>query len=243
MLKTIGILGGMGPAAGIDFQHKMLAATAARCDQDHVPTVVVSVPQTPDRTAGVFGNGTDPYPVMAENLRRLCRLDVAAVAIVCHTAHHWHARLQAEVPSVPLFHIADAAIDELEARGIAGGPAGVLAGDGTLASGVYETRLRARGYEPLLPDDQAAVMDGIRAVKRGDIERGRAAFAAAAHELLARGARRVILACTEIPVALNDETALLSSCVDATDALARQAVRFSGAALRQPQLPSHSSLN
>ena len=56
----IGVLGGMGPLATIDFMRKVLIATPAASDQDHVPMVVSSIPQVPDRTAAFRGEGISP---------------------------------------------------------------------------------------------------------------------------------------------------------------------------------------
>ena len=53
----LGILGGMGPAATADFYAKLTALTPARCDQEHIPLFLSSLPQTPDRSAAILGLG------------------------------------------------------------------------------------------------------------------------------------------------------------------------------------------
>jgi len=60
----LGVLGGMGPLATVDFLHKLIEQTPAACDADHVPVVVYSVPQIPDRPAAITGNGESPLPHM-----------------------------------------------------------------------------------------------------------------------------------------------------------------------------------
>ena len=52
----VGVLGGMGPLATIDFMHKVMAATDAQRDQDHVPLIVASIPQVPDRGTAFRGD-------------------------------------------------------------------------------------------------------------------------------------------------------------------------------------------
>ena len=59
-LGVVGVLGGMGPLATIDFMRKMLQATPAAIDQEHVPVVVSSIPQVPDRTEAFRGEGVSP---------------------------------------------------------------------------------------------------------------------------------------------------------------------------------------
>ncbi|HSJ97594.1 MAG TPA: aspartate/glutamate racemase family protein, partial [Myxococcota bacterium] len=71
--RRVGILGGMGPAATVDLMAKVLEATPATRDQDHVPLVVWSVPQVPARIPALRGEGPSPLPAMLEGARWLER--------------------------------------------------------------------------------------------------------------------------------------------------------------------------
>src|ERR1700733_12945883 len=89
----IGVLGGMGPAATIDFMIKMLKATTATNDQEHVPMIVHDVPQIPDRSTAIQNNSDEPWlPLLAGTLM-LERAGAELIAIPCNTAHHWYERL------------------------------------------------------------------------------------------------------------------------------------------------------
>jgi aspartate racemase len=88
MKRTLGILGGMGPLATVDFMRKVIDLTPATRDQDHIPMVVASIPQVPDRTAAILGDGESPLPVMLDAIRLLNLAAVDAVAIPCNTAHY-----------------------------------------------------------------------------------------------------------------------------------------------------------
>ena len=68
----LGVLGGMGPLATADFLAKLVRATPARRDQDHIPTLVCSAADIPDRASAILGRGPDPLPAM----RAACSLDV-----------------------------------------------------------------------------------------------------------------------------------------------------------------------
>ena len=59
---SIGILGGMGPLATVDFYRKVIDATPADVDQDHLPVVAWADPTVPDRSAALIGHGPDPTP-------------------------------------------------------------------------------------------------------------------------------------------------------------------------------------
>jgi hypothetical protein len=67
----LGVLGGMGPAATVDFLDKFVALTPAIRDQEHLPVLVNFAPQIPDRSAAILGNGPSPLPAMQRALHLL----------------------------------------------------------------------------------------------------------------------------------------------------------------------------
>ena len=226
---AIGVLGGMGPMATVDFLAKVIELTPASRDQDHLPLIVYSVPQVPDRTAAIVEGKESPLPAMIEGLRTLVGAGVECIAIPCNTAHHWYDDLARE-SSVPVLHMVDAAGAAMQRLGVPDGPVGLLATAGTLAAGIYPTRLVRHGYKCVVPADgdmEPLVMPGIGLVKAGRMARAEELLRAAADNLLGRGAGAVILGCTEIPVALKDSDASGERYVDATRALAEACVLWS----------------
>jgi len=226
----VGVLGGMGPLATMDFLAKMLAATPAARDQDHVPVIVSAIPQVPDRTLAFRGEGESPLPFLVDGARRLKAAGAGMLVMACNTAHLWFDELGDSI-DLPMIHLVDAAIADTAA--IAGPQArvGLLGTDATLASGLYINRDGTRGLRWLLPTAREMtelVMPGIEAIKAGDRDTGRNRLAAAAEALKKRGAAAVILGCTEIPVVLDTSNSPLP-VVDATAALARRAVEWSRA--------------
>jgi aspartate racemase len=225
MKRILGVLGGMGPLATVDFMRKVIELTPVSRDQDHVPLIVYSIPQVPDRTQSILGDGESPLPVMLEGLRVLENSGVGRIAIPCNTAHHWFDAMAREC-GVELLHIADCACAALERRGGGEGPVGLLSTAGTIAAGIYQNRLLQRGYDCLVPDAadmETLVSEGIRLVKAGKVDDARTCLGKAAANLRRRGARTIVLGCTEIPVALDDRDA---GYVDATEALAEAGVRW-----------------
>jgi len=212
--------------ATVDFMGKVVQNTPATCDQEHIQMVACSAANIPDRTAAILGQGADPFPALRSTLRRLEAAGATCIAIPCNTAHHWHAALQAETP-VRILHIVDAVADMLTRKGIEGGCIGVLATSGTVKAGIYQKRLALRGFSCRASDPagQAEVMRAIRLVKAGQLAEATAILRMQAEALVAAGCRHVVMACTEIPVALASvEDGLRSALVDATDALARACV-------------------
>ena len=226
----VGVLGGMGPLATVDFLHKLVQEMPATVDQDHVPVVAWNVAQIPDRQQALAGNGESPLPAMVDGLMRLVAAGATRIAIPCNTAHHWFDQLAAASP-VPLIHIADATLAELRREADAeGGAVGLIATRATLAAELYQQRFDRAGIAYLLnSDDELNTLftPGCYAVKRGDVEAGGRLLEAAAQALVVRGARRLVLACTEVPLALERiGSPLLSLSIDTNRALARACVAY-----------------
>ena len=200
--RRIGILGGMGPAAAIDLQAKVLAATPAATDREHLPVVVWNVPQVPDRVAAVLGTGPSPLPAMIEGARALEAAGCEAFAVACNTAHHWAGELAASV-GIPLLHIADAAVDALARRPVPPMRVGLLATRGTLAAAFYGERLARHGFDWIVPTDEEQdrfVAEAIARVKAGDT-----AGALAVHLRLLQLFKAIFVTVNPVPVkyALN----------------------------------------
>ncbi|HEY5757705.1 MAG TPA: amino acid racemase [Steroidobacter sp.] len=225
--RLIGVLGGMGPMATIDFMAKVVALTPATCDQAHMPLIVHQVPQIPDRSTAILKGGDAPLGPMLAGLRRLARAGVELAVIPCNTAHHWHAQLS-QLQELPLLHIAEAVRQELILQGAHDKQVALMATRGTHLAGIYSGRL-GPAFEPLLSGDEAVqklVDVSIAAVKAGDLAQGTRAALEATDRLFSAGAEVLILGCTELPIALAN-TAIEGRCIDSTLALARLCVKES----------------
>jgi len=231
-LGIVGVLGGMGPLATIDFMHKMLLATPAASDQEHVPVVVSSIPQVPDRTAAFCGEGDSPVAAMVSSAQRLVRAGVGLVVISCNTAHLWFDEVHQAI-GLPMLHLVDAALEDALSTAGPNARIGLLATEATLASGLYINRSpsmpNAGAVQWVLPTAHEViewVMPGIAAVKAGNLPKGAELLLLAAQALQRRGANCLILGCTEIPLVLDSSNAPMP-VIDATAALARRAVHWS----------------
>ena len=215
----------MGPLATVDFLQKLIEETPARRDQEHVPVIVYSVPQIPDRPPAITGHGESPLPHMLKGLHTLKGAGAQTVAIACNTAHYWYEDLVTQ-GGLPILHIADAACAALPAQDVQ--RVGLLATEGTVAAGFYQSRIAARGIECLLSSDdeqRALVLPAIDYVKLNQLAQAHALATRAARRLLDNGAQAVVMGCTEIPLAIEYQASTVSShCIDATRALARACV-------------------
>lgn len=225
-MKTLGVLGGMGPLATADFIRKVIELTPAERDQEHIPIIAYSVPQVPDRTGAVFNGTEDPFPYMLKGIKVLENAEVDIVAITCNTAHYWHSRLQ-EQTNMKVLHIADATRKQIEQKGNIQ-KVGLLA-YGDLSYQIYKNKLS--DYEVMIPDDQKLVDEGIRLVKAGDVEAAHPFLERSALFLFDKGCDAVILGCTEIPVALDSN----ERYIDTNKALAIEAVNETFGRIRTKQ--------
>lgn len=225
--RTLGLLGGMGPAATVDVLSKIIDATPAECDQDHLPILVRCVPQIPDRTEALLGEGPSPREALVQGALELRAAGAEVLAIACNTAHHWYAPVREAFNGIVL-HIASAVVDELHEI-CAAGPIGLMATRGTLISGFYQDAIDKAGYPLLLPtpQEQAELLDlAITHAKAAGWAMAHRSARCVAENLLARGASHVVLACTELPVVLGS-MARDPRLLDANIALARACVRAS----------------
>ncbi len=236
--KIIGVLGGMGPLATADFFQKVIQATPAKADQDHVRVLIFSNPHIPDRTAAIRGEGPDPLPALIASAEALIRAGADFLVIPCVTAHAFFDGLQQAV-RIPILHLIRETATWLGQERPALRRLGVLATTGTLQCRLFEDQFSPYGLTIVTPepDIQASrVMEAIYAVKHGEaLETPRRLIREAADHLQRRGAEAVVAGCTEVPLILRDGD-LPVPVIDPTVILARAAVRR--ALGESPAIPS-----
>jgi aspartate racemase len=230
----LGVLGGMGPLATVDFLRKLIALTPAVADDQHIPVVVTSEPQIPPRPAARLDPG-NPSPLPALLARRdfLVGAGARAIAMPCNTAHFWYDELTDGL-AIPFLHIVDAVIAMLDKRGLGGATIGLVGTRATLEGRLYEAPLTAEGFPCLCPEqaiNEELVWPGVKLVKRNKPTDAGPLFRRAVESLLDRGAATVVLACTEVPVGLPTTDPWVSAhCLDPNEALAQACVDWALAA-------------
>ena len=236
MYKTIGLIGGMGPAATADMLLKITKLTDAKRDQDHVHVIIDSNINIPDRTAAILHGGEDPLPQLKASANLLENAGADMLIIACNTAHYFVAEL-AKHTSLPIISMPEETAHLLKERGIK--KAALLATDGTVQSGVYQSVLDAEEIETIYPnhEQQAVIMSVIyNYIKRGILDASKLPVREVLDiciDLKKRGAEVVLLACTELPVAFEVMDLFDDSCVDPTEVLAAAAIRAAGAPVKE----------
>lgn len=224
--NVIGILGGMGPAATADMFRKFIQLTPAHCDQEHIPLLISSIPDIPDRTRCILGGGESPAPVMEQYVKQLEEAGASCIVIACNTAHYWFEQLKTK-SKVEMLSMIEATVNEVVQSGKQ--RIGLLATDATLATKLYKNRLEAQGLTFIRPTEegQKAVMESIYLLKSGEVEQSVALMLKQRDELIRLGAESIILGCTEVPIILAKEIEKEPHLyVDSTLALVRAAIHW-----------------
>jgi aspartate racemase len=224
--RRVGILGGMGPEATVLLMHKIIAATPARDDADHLPLIVDQNPQVPSRIRHLIdGTGADPGPVLAGMAQRLETAGAEALAMPCNTAHHHAPAIRAAV-GIPLIDMPALSVAHALGLAGAGGTVGILASPAVRQIGLFDRVLEAANLNAVYPKDEAAMLTAIRTVKaEGATSRARTALHSASRDLLARGARVQMIACTEFSL-LADAVDPRATAFDALDCLVGGIIAF-----------------
>lgn len=222
--RVVGVLGGMGPAATLDFMARVQALRAGGRDQDHLRLIVDLNPTVPDRNAAVAGTGPSPGPTLAAMAKGLERAGADFLVMPCNAAHAFAEAITA-ASSLPLLDMIEATADAALAVTPQPNRVGVLAVTACLDSGLYQRALAARGAEAVVPQGplREELMAAIYAVKSGDMPAARAGALRVAEAMAAEGAEILIAGCSEVPLALGDDEAPVP-LINATQVLAERTV-------------------
>ena len=229
--KTVGVIGGLGPMATLDFFERILKRTRAVREQDHLHLIIDNNPHFPDRNAYKRGEGPSPGPALAETARGLQTAGAHFIVMACNTTHAWEAEIRAAI-SVPFISIIDVTADVV--GDLRPERAGVLAVDACLSSNLYQDALTKRGVAPVLlsVDSQKTFMELIYRIKSGDTgDTVKRSMTTLAKKLEAQGAEVIIAGCTEVPLVLTADD-IDGELVSSTDVLVERTIVEAGGELK-----------
>ncbi len=228
MAKTLGILGGLGPAASVYFYQLITEHTLAKRDCDHLNLVLFSGADIPDRSEFIMGKSDrSPLPLMKEDVRKLVSVGADLIAIPCNTAHYFFDEIQASSP-VPVLNIVR---ETVQLAGRTGAKhIGILATTGTVMAGAYQQAAKEEGLRYSVPSEheQATLMriiyDDIKSASMPNFD----SFYAIADTLMKKGCDALILGCTELSLIPKDERFDRYPFIDSLFVLARKCISECG---------------
>jgi len=214
---VLGVLGGMGPAATLEFLTRVQAYTPAEKDQGHIRVIADINPRVPDRNVP----GANAGAVLAEMAGALSGAGAQVLAMPCNTAHA-DAGLIQRASGLPLVDMIGLAAETAQRTGTM--RAGVLGTKGALRLYREYLAARAMGLVVLPPERQEAFMVTLYRIKSGDVGADvKREMAGHAEALRAAGAEVLIAGCTELPLVLSGDDIALE-LIDPGDLLARRCV-------------------
>lgn len=225
--KIVGLIGGLGPEATVDLMRRVIRATPARDDGDHIRMLVDNNPKVPSRIKALLeGTGGDPLPVLIDMARRLEAWGADFLAMPCNTAHHYYADIRSSV-HVPLLNMIELTVSRVlkDYPGIR--TAGILAATTVLKTGLYSKAFGRRGVQVFYPQPefQNRLMDIIRIIKTGRYGLPEKALLSEITEMaVADKAQALVLACTELSLIGEDLDSNIR-IYDASQVLAEEIVR------------------
>lgn len=240
-LKTVGILGGMGPLAGNYLERLLIDLNlTARRDQDHAPFVHMAISNLPSRVAFINKSGPDPVPEMIEGLKRLEKAGAACCVIPCNTAHILWSRFSKEVKRMKMIHLIKESCDWI-GKNLKINKIGLLATRETIGFGLYKKYLDKYGIEIITPNnsDQKIVTDcifsesiGIKATG-GEVRKETVKLLTGVIRRMKEedDLRYIIAGCTEISVVFGENMVEDIQMIDPLHIVARKMLKQSGVAM------------
>lgn len=232
MKKTIGILGGMGPKATIYQYDLIVGLTKAERDSDHIPTIIFSNPQIPDRTEAIINNGPSPLPLLIEGAKFLQRNGAAFIIMPCVTAHYYYNEIIKNI-TIPFLNLLEETALYIQEELPALQRVGLLATTGTVETRLFQNHIGKKGKEVIIPGKkyQLQVMKAIygkEGIKAGFTTRpNQIILDVVSHLREEKGSEAVIAGCTEIPLALKQEDIAIP-LINPLEILARRAIEEAG---------------
>ena len=215
----IGILGGMGTQAGLDFCNKLAVLNRGKIDQEYPLFLLYNKSNIPGRpesigsqTKNLSNKSTnktskEKYNKVLKSLLKGCKLleknKCKFIVIPCNTAHYWFDDLQSKI-NIPIINMPKEVFRFTKKKCKKNSKVGLLATEGTLKTGVYK-KFFERDYQLIEPSQKIqklSVNKAIKLVKMGNVKAAAKAIKPAIDSLIKMKCKKIILGCTELPIAI-----------------------------------------
>ena len=215
----IGILGGMGTQAGLDFCNKLATQYRGKIDQDYPLFFLYNKSNIPGRPESI-GNTTGTLSNRFENIsskrkyekvlkslvdgcKKLEKAKCKFIVIPCNTAHYWYDDLQKKI-RIPIINMPKEVFNHTKKTCKKNSKIGLLATEGTLKTKVYD-KIFSKDYELCFPTNKLqkqSVNKAIKEVKMGNVKKAAQVIQASIKYLIKNKCKKIILGCTELPIAI-----------------------------------------
>tara|TARA_B100001057_G_scaffold360623_1_gene362980 strand:+ start:117 stop:854 length:738 start_codon:yes stop_codon:yes gene_type:complete len=214
----IGILGGMGTQAGLDFCNKLAILNRGKIDQEYPLFLLYNKADIPGRPESIgtqtknlsnrFTNSKSKkkYNNVLRSLLKGCQLlkksKCKFIVIPCNTAHYWFDDLKKKI-KLPIINMPKEVFNEIK-KVKKNSEIGLLATEGTLKTGIYN-KFFDKKYNLIYPNlslQKNSVNKAIKLVKMGNVKQASKIIKPAVNYLIKKNCKKIILGCTELPIAI-----------------------------------------
>ena len=215
----IGILGGMGTQAGLDFCNKLAILNRGKIDQEYPLFVLFNKSNIPGRPESIgvqtknLSNKSKnkkvekKYLLVLKSLLHGCKVlkesKCKFIVIPCNTAHYWYEDLKKKI-NLPIVNMPKEVFNHTKKKCKKNSSIGLLATEGTLNTGIYN-KFFDRDYDLIFPNNSLqknSVNKAIKLVKMGKVREASKMIKPAIEFLIKKKCKKIILGCTELPIAI-----------------------------------------
>jgi len=215
----IGILGGMGTQAGLDFCNKLAMLNRGKIDQEYPLFMLYNKSNIPGRpeSIGLHVKALSTIPKKPKNIIKYnkvlksllngCRIleksGCKFIVIPCNTAHYWYKDLQKKI-KIPIINMPKEVFNHTKRSCKKNSRIGLLATEGTLKTKIYDT-LFEKNFKMIKPTNLIQIQSvnkTIKYVKMGNVKLAEKAIRPAINYLIKMKCKKIILGCTELPIAI-----------------------------------------
>ena len=215
----IGILGGMGTQAGLDFCNKLAILNRGKIDQEYPLFLLYNksdIPGRPESIGVQTGNMSNrlnnkksekKYLLVLKSLLKGCKVlkksDCKFIVIPCNTAHYWYNDLKKKI-NLPIINMPEEVFKVTKNSCKKNSSIGLLCTEGTLKTDVYG-KFFDKNYKLIYPTkifQKNNVNKAIKLVKMGRVKSASKVIRPAINYLIKKRCKKIILGCTELPIAI-----------------------------------------
>ena len=198
----IGILGGMGTQAGLDFCSKLAKLNRGKADQKYPLFILYNKANIPDRKQNLK-KYNKVLKSLVEGCKFLQKNKCKFISIPCNTAHYWYKDLKKKI-KIPILNMPEIVYLNAKNNLKRNSKIGLLATEATIKTGVYSHYFNKKFLliSPNTTLQQRNVNKSIKLVKMGKTKEAERAIKPAVNYLIKKKCKKIILGCTELPIAI-----------------------------------------
>lgn len=204
-MKKIGIIGGMGPLATADLFTKIIKASDAKCDNEHIPIIIDNNTKIPDRTAAILGIGESPLEEIILSAKTLEKSGADFLIMPCNTAHYFYNDLTKAI-NIPILNMIEETAKFILKKNPDIKKIALFSTIGTLKGNVYQNIFNKYDIEIVFPEESEnlELMNLIyNVIKNGELNYNPKKIINIIKNFKKKNIDNIILGCTELPIAMN----------------------------------------